>query len=158
MIKINDKVREKFIRYIKKNGLRITNERILVLETVFKMESHFNADELYKKMRKEHIRVSRATVYNTLELMNECNILTKHNFRSERARYETKKNAKPHYHILCVKCNSIFEFSDRVILERLFNICKSRKITMIDHSIQVFGVCENKNRCEYDRSYNIALK
>ncbi|MBK8983319.1 MAG: transcriptional repressor [Ignavibacteria bacterium] len=105
-----EEIKNTFIAYLKDNAHRITNERFLILNAALNMEEHFDADELYLKMKNDYLNVSRATVYKTLELMSECEILTKHNFKGDRTRYETKIGRKPHYHLICVNCNKIIEF------------------------------------------------
>ena len=74
-------IKKTFVQYLKKKAHRITNERFLILDAATNISGHFDADELYLKMKNEYINVSRATVYKTLELMSECGILTKHNFK-----------------------------------------------------------------------------
>lgn len=140
-------LKEIFIAYLKDNGHRITNERILILDSALSMENHFDADELYSKMRSDFIRVSRATVYNTLELMNNCKILTKHNFKGDRARYETKHGRKNHYHIICLSCNKILEFENQSIEKTLLKVCRNKNLKLTDYSIQVFAACESADDC-----------
>jgi Fur family transcriptional regulator, ferric uptake regulator len=137
-----------FIKYLKDNGQRITNERILILNSALSMEDHFDADELYTKMRNDFIRVSRATVYNTLELMNNCSILSKHNFKGERARYEAKRGSKNHYHIICISCNKIIEFENQSIDKSLLKVCKDKDLKLLDYSIQVFATCDSVSECK----------
>ena len=112
------------------------------------MEKHFDADELYGKMKREYIKVSRATVYNTLELMSKCKILTKHNFKGDRARYEKKYGRKNHYHIICLKCNKIIEFENSSIEKTLIKLCNDRNMVLFDHSIQVFASCKDDSGCK----------
>ncbi|MFA5011322.1 MAG: transcriptional repressor [Ignavibacteria bacterium] len=145
---MNDRIKNSFIEYLKKNNHRITNERFLILDSALSMEKHFDADELYNKMKLEYIKVSRATVYNTLELMNKCKILTKHNFKGDRARYEKKYGRKNHYHIICLKCNKIIEFENSSIEKTLTKLCNSRNMVLFDHSIQVFASCKDDSGCK----------
>ncbi len=100
-------------------------------------------------MKNDYIHVSRATVYKTLELMNECNILTKHNFKGDRTRYETKIGKTPHYHIICLTCNKIIEFEYPMIEKLQKKICKENNLQMVDHSLQVFAKCENTETCKH---------
>lgn len=145
---MNDKIKNKFVEYLRKNKHRITNERFLILDSALGMNKHFDADELFNKMKKDYIRVSRATVYNTLELMNKCGILSKHNFKGDRTRFETKFGRKNHYHIICLKCGKITEFENVSIEKTLNKLCKSRKLNLIDHSIQVFASCSEGSECK----------
>ena len=70
-----EEIKNNFIKYLKDNDHRITNERLLILDSALSMNDHFDADELYLKMKQNYIRASRATVYKTLDLMSECAIL-----------------------------------------------------------------------------------
>jgi Fur family transcriptional regulator, ferric uptake regulator len=144
---VSVEIKDVFVKYLKDNKHRITNERFLILDSAISMKSHFDADELYLKMRKDYLRVSRATVYNTLELMSDCKILTKHNFKDDRARYETKYGRNNHYHIICRTCNIIIEFENNKIEKTLSKTCNDYNLKLLDHSLQVFAVCNDTKNC-----------
>ncbi len=147
---VPENIRNLFIDYLKKNSHRITNERFLILDTALSMAGHFNADELYLKMKNDMIDVSRATVYKTLDLMSECDILTKHNFKGERTRYETKVGRNHHYHIICVACNKIIEFEDpQIEKDLIIKLSNGEHLKMLDHTVQVFAECEDIKNCDY---------
>jgi len=151
-----EEIKNTFIDYLKQHAHRITNERFLILDSALSMSGHFDADELYLQMKKDYINVSRATVYKTLELMSECHILTKHNFKGDRTRYETRIGRNPHYHIICITCNKIIEF-EYPMIEKLQNkICKENNFEMVDHTLQVFVKCVNTKKCKsnHQRSLN----
>lgn len=146
---MSDNIKKTFVEYLKKNAHRITNERFLILDAALKISGHFDADELYLKMKNEYVNVSRATVYKTLELMNECGILTKHNFKGDRTRYETKIGRKMHYHLICTLCNKIIEFENPAIEKIQSKICRENDLTNVDHTFQVFARCKNQESCKY---------
>ena len=85
---VSNEIKEVFVKYLKEHSHRITNERFLVLDAAMSMQGHFDADELYLNIKESFLKVSRATVYKTLELMSECKLITKHNFKGDRSRYE----------------------------------------------------------------------
>lgn len=145
---IPEDIKDTFIKYLKQNAHRITNERFLILDAALNINGHFDADELYLKMKNDYINVSRATVYKTLELMNECHILSKHNFKGDRTRYETKIGRNPHYHIICITCKKIIEFEYPMIEKIQNKVCKENKLEMVDHSLQVFAKCGNTKKCK----------
>jgi Fur family ferric uptake transcriptional regulator len=158
---VSKEIKDVFIKYLKENKHRITNERFLILDSALSMKSHFDADELYIKMREDYLRVSRATVYNTLELMNDCKILTKHNFKGDRARYETKYGRDIHYHIICRSCNKIFEFENNKIEKILLKTCDENNLSLSDHSLQIFAICnspDNCKNCQLIKKINITAK
>jgi len=142
-----EEIKKSFLKFLRDKHHRITNERLLILDSALGMKSHFDADELYMKMKNNFIRASRATVYKTLDLMSECGILTKHNFKGDRSRYETKYGRKHHYHIICVSCNRIVEFEDTRIEKLQEKICKEYNLTLLDHTLQVFAMCNDKSKC-----------
>jgi len=151
---IPENIKSTFISYLKDNAHRITNERFLILDAALNMDGHFDADELYLRMKTDYINVSRATVYKTLELMSECHILTKHNFKGDRTRYETRIGRKQHYHIICVTCNKITEFEYPMIEKIQNEICKENNLKMVDHTFQVFAKCQNSSKCKNNKHVN----
>jgi len=151
---IPENIKESFISYLKHNAHRITNERFLILDSALNIKGHFDADELYLQMKNDYINVSRATVYKTLELMSECHILTKHNFKGDRTRYETKIGRNPHYHIICVTCNKITEFEYPMIEKIQNKIGKDNNLKIVDHTFQVFAKCENSDKCVNNKNTN----
>jgi len=151
---IPEDIKDTFINYLKLKAHRITNERFLILDSALNINGHFDADELYLKMKNDYINVSRATVYKTLELMNECHILSKHNFKGDRTRYETKIGRNPHYHIICVTCNRITEFEYPMIEKIQSKICKENNLKMVDHTFQVFVKCDHPETCEFNKRLN----
>lgn len=155
---VTDDIKKQFIGYLKKKAHRITNERFLILDSAVNMNVHFDADELYLKMKNEYINVSRATVYKTLELMSECGILTKHNFKGDRTRYETKIGRKMHYHLICTLCNKIFEFENPAIQKIQDKLCKENNLMNVDHTFQVFARCESEKECKFKEAQNISLR
>ena len=148
-------VKEVFVTYLKKKSHRITNERFLILDSALKMKGHFDADELFLNMKNDYLNVSRATVYKTLELMSECGILTKHNFKGDRGRYETKIGRKNHYHLICTLCNRIFEFENPAIEKIQSRICSESGFKNVDHTFQVFARCEDEEKCKHKESTHL---
>lgn len=146
---IPEDVKKVFIQYLKDNAHRITNERFLILDAALNIEGHFDADALYLKLKNDYINVSRATVYKTLELMSECNILYKHNFKGDRTRYETKYGRNNHYHIICVSCKRILEFENPDIEKLQEKICQENNLNPVEHTLQVFATCKDKEHCDH---------
>jgi Fur family ferric uptake transcriptional regulator len=151
-------IKRTFVEYLKKKAHRITNERFLILDSAVSMNTHFDADELYLKMKNEYVNVSRATVYKTLELMSECGILSKHNFKGDRTRYEKKFGRNMHYHLICTLCNRIFEFENPVIEKIQDKICKENNFKNVDHTFQVFARCENTESCKFKEESDFSLR
>ena len=103
---------EIFRNFLKSGKNRITPERFEVLEAVIDHEGHFGADDLYILMKNANSRVSRATVYKTLELLVQCDLISKRHFGENLTRYESSFKRQTHDHLICIDCGRIVEFSD----------------------------------------------
>ena len=105
-------IKEVFTDYLKKHHHRKTPERYAILEHIFSYDGHFNADILFNIMQKDY-RVSLATVYNTLELLQECKLIIKHQLGGQFAQYEKAFGNNTHHHLICTNCGKVREFSDK---------------------------------------------
>lgn len=139
-------------KYLKKAENRITPERFEVMDSALDYDGHFAADDLYVIMKNNKSRVSRATVYKTLELLVQCDLLSKRNFGDNMTRYESSFKRKSHDHLICMDCGRILEFSDAKIEKVPEELCKKLGFNFESYSFNIFARCKNPNSCKYFRN------
>ncbi len=140
-----ENVRTVFSDFLKKKGLRRTPERSSVFEEVYATDDHFDVDELFVRLKTKEINVSRATVYNSLELLMECNLVVRHQFGSKQAKYERSFSYWQHDHLICVDCNEIHEFCDPRIQAIQEMVSEIFDFEILHHSLQMYGHCRREN-------------
>ncbi|MEK7819443.1 MAG: Fur family transcriptional regulator [Bacteroidota bacterium] len=142
---IEELAKENFKKYLKSNDYRVTPERFEVLEAILQKDGHFDADELFLKMKTNESKVSRATVYNTLDLLQECGIISRYRFGENHSRYE-KAIGRPHHdHLICLECGDIIEFVNQKLLKIQKDVCKENNFKSTNSTLQIFGKC---NKCQ----------
>jgi Fur family ferric uptake transcriptional regulator len=140
-----EEVREVFRTFLKGGGQRQTPERFAVLEEIYSTSDHVDADDLYIRLKQDGTRVSRATVYNTLELLIECDLVVRHQFDESQARYERAHSYWQHDHLICMDCNELFEFCDPRLQSVQEMVAEIYDFEITRHSLNMFGRCRREN-------------
>ena len=139
--KIAESAKQRFADYLKENKCRRTPERFTILEAVYSVNGCFDIDELLEYMEdKMKFRVSRATIYNTISLLINANLVVHHQFGSE-SKYErcvgTEKS-----HMICTKCGKVTEIGNIDLNETL--TANIKKFHLTHYSLYIYGLC---NKC-----------
>ncbi len=130
-----------FSAYLEQSGSRKTPERFAILEEIYLRNDHFDAEALYIHMKTRNYRVSRATVYNTLELLVNCDLVKKHQFGKNLAQYEKSYGYKQHDHVICAHCGKVVEFCDPRIQQIKTMVGELLNFQITHHSLNLYGIC-----------------
>ena len=120
-------------------GVKLTDQRRIIAKIMSEASDHPNVDELYNRASELDPKISIATVYRTVKLFEESGILTKHEFKGGKARYE-ELNEGHHDHLIDVKSGEIIEFVDEEIEELQKKVADKYGYTLVDHKLELYGV------------------
>lgn len=142
----------RFKEYLRDHNLRMTPERRSVLEIVLSREGHFDAEELLQFLRRNNQRVSRATLYRTLDHLRGAGLVKMHRFGRGHALFEHVYGRSHHDHLVCDRCDRVIEFVNEEIERLQEEVCRKHEFRSTTHVMQIFGICRECQKKEKKRS------
>jgi len=136
---MNNKIEEKCL----KAGVRLTDQRKLISKVMSQSEDHPDVDELHKRVSKLDNKVSIATVYRTVKLFEEAGILSKHDFKGTKARYE-QATREHHDHLIDINTGEIIEFVNEDIEKLQKKVAEKLGYKLVDHRLELYGAKNKK--------------
>ncbi len=130
-----------FLEALRERGMRVTSERLVLLEEVFRQHGHLDAEQLLERLRLHGHKISRATVYRNLDLLVECGLVRKYRLGQDRFLFEHVHRGQAHNHISCRECGQVVEFVSPAIASLLDEICRAHGFEPDENTVQVLGLC-----------------
>lgn len=137
--------------YLDRKRLRHTEERNRVLKAVCTFEEHFDANTLWELLKSDWFYVSRATVYNTLEVLTDAGIVVRHPTSGSTQPYELRCIAETHAHVICLQCGKVRELRNKAI-EIDLSKARINRFTPKFHSLYIYGICTKCKQAEQAKS------
>ena len=140
--------REGFKALLKSRGLKVTNQRLLILEVLAACpDRHLTAEEIYEIVKADCPEIGLATVYRTIHLLLELHLVDRINLDDGFVRYEigsaTESESKHrHHHLICNKCGKVLSFQDDLLEELEGKIMKTMGFWVVDHEVKLYGYCK----------------
>lgn len=140
--------REKFVEKLKDKGLKVTNQRLLVLEALSSCpDKHLSAEEVYDLVKVDYPDIGLATVYRTIQLLLELHLIDRVNLDDGYVRYEIGSDEgidgkHHHHHLICKKCGNVFAFEDDLLEQLESRIHLTTGFFVVDHEVKLYGYCK----------------
>lgn len=141
-----EKELQRFQSFLTKNGLKLTRERSALVREIFATHYHFEADELLFRMKQKDLKISRATIYRSLDLLVKSGMVRRVHLGEDHFHYERVTRDEHHHdHLVCTTCGAVIEFHDDQLEARQQEICEQHGFEPTFNNLQILGVCK---RCQ----------
>jgi Fur family ferric uptake transcriptional regulator len=134
-------VHQVFYEYLKQRALKNTPERFTILDEIIRWHKHFEADSLLIHLKTKNKKISRATIYRTLELLVDCGLVKKVTFNTAQAWYEQVSGFSNHDHFICEQCGKIIEFYDASINRIHEHLRAKYGLDVLHYTYHLHGLC-----------------
>lgn len=138
--KTKEQVRNTFTEYLNLHKHRKTPERFAILDHIYSTRGHFDVESLYQSMNTCSFRVSRATLYNTIDILLDCGLLVKHQFGANISQYERVYGNENHDHLICTVCGKVKEYKSGNLFSPLQQK-KQLRFKVSYYSMYIYGTC-----------------
>jgi len=144
-IKTHSDLQKQLTAYLVKKKLRKTEERYTILQQICEFPGHFDIITLHENLESLNFHVSKATLYNNLDLFIEAGLIVRHFITPQTVQYELRSLAETHQHLICTHCGDVKEIRNQTLKANIGNL-KLRRFTPEFSSLYIYGIC---SRCTY---------
>jgi len=142
---IYEEVRDIFTEYLKVQNYRKTQGRYDILFEIYSIDEHFEVETLYIILKNKNYHISRATIYNTIDLLLECGLIVKHSFGNKAGSYEKAYGSTQHDHIINLESQEVIEFQDERIMDIVESIGKQYGFNITHYAFTLYGKALSKS-------------
>lgn len=143
--KVYTEMRNLFTGYLTEKKLRRTEERYTIFKQICAFPGHFDMCMLFDRLEQDNFHVSKATLYNTLELLVDAGLVVRHQLGTQAVQYELRILAETHLHLICTKCGTIRELRNSALKTDLKDV-KVARFTPEFYSLYIYGLC---SKCKF---------
>ncbi|MFN3406304.1 MAG: Fur family transcriptional regulator [Caldimicrobium sp.] len=143
MKKDSEYILEDFREFIKKKGLKYTQERVTILKEILSINDHFDVESLYFRLKDKKSKISKASIYRTIPLLIEGGFIQEVYKQEGHSHYEVTINKKPHLHFICIRCGEVLEVMDKGLHRLIRKHEEERGYKLLTYHLEIFGLCPN---------------
>lgn len=148
---INNKKTETLTKYLRTKGLRLTEQRKIIVNHFCSKDKHYSVEELYGELKHRMPHIGYATVYRTMQLLVDAGLATERRFKDNITRYEPAHRNVHHAHMICLKCGKIIEFEYRRIEQLQQEAAKRHNFHPVSHKLELYGYCKECRKAQKKR-------
>ncbi len=131
-----------FGRYLREQGLPVTQQREAVADVVFSSDAHLSVDDIERRLRESGERIGKATIYRTLDLLVRSTLVAEHDFGEGFKRYEHRLSRQPdHDHLICLECGGVTEFKSAELRRLQNQVAREHGFRTSRHKLEIYGLC-----------------
>tara|TARA_Y100000996_G_scaffold415558_1_gene411127 strand:+ start:3516 stop:3947 length:432 start_codon:yes stop_codon:yes gene_type:complete len=135
---LTEKIKDDFSNLLIKEGMKLTSSRLSILDNILSNDSHRECDQIYEDLINDDVKVSRATIYRTLDVLVKYDYVRKLDIGDGKVRYEKKLGTKHHDHMICIETGDIIEFHNNEIEDLQDKIAERHGYKIVRHVHQLF--------------------
>ncbi len=139
-----------FKRFIKKKGLKYTQEREEIFKEILSIKDHFDVEDLYFRFKEKNSKISKASIYRTLPLLVEGGYIQEVYRQDGHSHYEVTLHKTPHLHFICIHCREVQEITDERLNVLIKEYEEEREYKLLTYHLEIFGLCKACRRVNYD--------